>query len=210
MQKLILSLLFLLLNYCITGQVVKVTSGATFTLRDNITVAFDNLNLEFDGPLQCWWNYDNKVIFSGNQTTTIDGSVSLTFPKMEIAKTNGAELKLLCDIATTGGGDIYFTSGLFNLNNHNIYLPPYADLGIESETSHIYGPNGGYIQKQVIVIGRSINHGNLGLIFNSPPINGYDVYIRRGHQSQPVPTAGKSISRYYDIINQNGGSLGSG
>lgn len=37
------------------------------------------------------------------------------------------------------------------------------------------------------------------MIVSTPQIAG-EVTIRRGHQSQPVTTAGKSVQRYYDII----------
>jgi hypothetical protein len=203
MKRQILLLLCIFLNYCISGQVVKLTSGATLKTTGGALVTLDNLHLENDGTLNQSAG-EGSFLFNGNQNATISGTSLPVFDIVEIAKTGGAELSLMRSIHVISG--INFTSGLFNLNNNTILLFPNGLLNGESETSRLYGANGGYIEiTTALNTPSSVNPGNLGAMISSSQNPG-STTIRRGHQSQPVPGAG-SIFRYYDILPANNNSL---
>src|SRR4030095_3149269 len=129
--KILLSL-FIFLNYCISGQVVKLTSGATLKTTGSVVVTLDNLNLENDGT-QNQVAGEGSFLFKGNQNATISGASLPVFDIVEIAKTGGAELSLMRNINVISG--VNFTSGLFNLNNNTILLFPNGLLNGESENS---------------------------------------------------------------------------
>ena len=203
MKRQILLLLFIFLNYFISGQVVKLTSGATLKTTGGVVVTLDNLYLENDGILNQAPG-EGRFLFKGNQNATISGTSLPVFDLVEIAKTGGAELALMRNIHIISG--INFSSGLFNLNNNTIVLFPNGLLNGESETSRIYDANGGYIEiTTALNAPSSANPGNLGAIISSSQNLG-NTTIRRGHQSQPVP-AKESIFRYYDILPSNNNSL---
>ncbi len=203
MKRQILLLLFICLNYYISGQVVKLTSGATLKTTGDVVVTLDNLHLENDGTLNQAPG-EGRFLFKGNQNATISGTSLPVFDIVEIAKSGGAELALMRNIHVISG--INFTSGLFNLNNNTILLFPNGLLNGESETSRIYDANGGYIEITTALNAPiSANPGNLGAIISSSQNLG-GTTIRRGHQSQPVPAAG-SIFCYYDILPSNNNSL---
>jgi hypothetical protein len=204
MKKQILLFLFILPAYCVPGQVVKLTSGATFKTTGGLVCTLDNLNLENDGILNQAAG-EGSFLFKGNQNAAISGTSLPVFNIVEVAKTGGADLSLMRNIHVTSG--INFTSGLFNLNNNTILLLPNGLLNGESETSRLYGSNGGYIEITTTLNGLSaVNPGNLGAIISSSQKTG-SITIRRGHKSQPVTTAGNSILRYYDIIPVKNSSL---
>ena len=203
MKRQILLLLFIFLNYYISGQVVKLTSGTTLKTTGGALVTLDNLHLENDGTLNQAAG-EGSFLFKGNQNATISGTSLPVFDIVEIAKTGGADLSLMRNIHVISG--VNFTSGLFNLNNNTILLFPNGLLNGESETSRLYGANGGYIEiTTALNTPSSVNPGNLGAIISSSQNPG-STTIRRGHQSQPVPGGG-SIFRYYDILPANNNSL---
>ena len=203
MKRQILLLLFIFLNYFISGQVVKLTSGATLKTTGGVVVTLDNLHLENDGTLNQAPG-EGSFLFKGNKNATIAGTSLPDFDLVEIAKTGGAELALMRNIHIISG--INFTSGLFNLNNNTILLFPNGLLNGESETSRIYDANAGYIEiTTALNAPSSANPGNLGAIISSSHNLG-STTIRRGHQSQPTP-AKESIFRYYDILPSNNNSL---
>jgi len=202
MNRQILLLLFIFLDYYVSGQVVKLTSGATLKTTGGVVVTLDNLHLENDGTLNQAPG-EGSFRFSGNQNATISGTSLPVFDIVEIAKTGGAELSLMRNIHVVSG--INFTSGLFNLNNNTILLFPNGLLNGESETSRLYDANSGYIEiTTALNAPSSVNPGNLGAIISSSQNLG-STTIRRGHQSQPVPAG--SIFRYYDILPSNNNSL---
>ena len=201
MKKQILLFLFILPAYYAPCQVMKLTSGVTVYFDFGPLVTFDNLSLDSDGIIG---SFGSRLVFSGNQNTSIflsNPNLGTTdLEEIEIAKTGGAELSLMSKIIIPQG--VYFTSGLLNLNNHILKLTTFSGLYNESEASHVYGPNGGYVEfvaSFFFAPNSPFNPGNLGLIVSAPQIGG-SVIIRRGHQSQPVTTGGKSVQRYYDII----------
>ena len=203
MKRQILLLFFIFLNYFLSGQVVKLTSGATLKTTGGVAVTLDNLHLENDGTLNQAPG-EGSFLFKGNKNATIAGTSLPVFDLVEIAKTGGAELALMRNIHVISG--INFTSGLFNLNNNTILLFPNGLLNGESETSRIYDANAGYIEiTTALNAPSSANPGNLGAIISSSQNLG-STTIRRGHQSQPVP-AKESIFRYYDILPSNNNSL---
>ena len=203
MKRQVLLSLFIFLSYYISGQVVKLTSGATLKTTGGIVVALDNLHLENDGTLSQVPG-DGRFLFKGNQNATISGTNLPVFDIVEIAKSGGAGLSLMRNIHVISS--INFTSGLFNLDNNTILLFPNGLLNGESESSRLYGANGGYIEiTTALNAPSSVNPGNLGAMISSSQNLG-STTIRRGHQSQPFPAAG-SIFRYYDILPTNNNSL---
>lgn len=165
MKKQILLFLFILPAYYAPCQVMKLTSGLTLELYGNVLITLDNLNFETDST---YWGYGSRIVFSGNQNTSISGTGLMSLGGIGIAKTGGAELVLIRNIIINGS--IFFTSGLLNLNNNNLKLGWNSELYNESETSHIYGDNGGFIQIETPFFGTpnyERNPGRLGLIISN-------------------------------------------
>lgn len=148
---------------------------------------------------------DGRIIFSGSGNNRIGGSSISSFDELEMAKANSSSLLLEQDLQIRGA--IRFTSGLINLNNHNISLFGNASLQNESENSRITGVNG-YVQLSMQLNNpQSVNPGNLGATISSAQNMGLTT-IRRGHQSQlNASGTGNSIFRYYDIIPANNTAL---
>jgi hypothetical protein len=189
-------------------SVLKVQSGAVIATTGGAVITLNNMDLNNDGTISQSTG-QGSFLFNGNANSTISGTASPLFDILQIAKTGSAKLTLQRGIQI--GSGITFTSGIINLNNQNILLQPAALLNGESETSHITGTNGGYVQiTKTLNAPTLVNAGNLGAVITSTQNLGSTI-IRRGHVSQTNASgAGNSIFRYYDIIPTNNASLNAG
>lgn len=183
----------------------KIQSGATISCNGGALITLKNVDLENDGTISLSAG-QGSFLFNGNADNTISGISVPLFDVLQIAKTGSAKLSLQQSLQI--GSGITFTSGIIDLNTQNILLQPSALLNGESETSHITGTTGGYVQITSNLNTPSLaNAGNLGAVISSPENLGSTI-IRRGHVSQANPLGGgNSIFRYYDIIPANNTGL---
>lgn len=181
-----------------------ITAGTSLHIGPAGVLTLHNINLDNNGAIST--APGGAVIrFSGNMTTSIQGSNLPLFDIIEIEKTGGAALLLQRNINVRTA--INFSSGLFNLNGNTIFLATNATLNNESPASHITGTNG-YIEASMVLNAPvSQNPGNLGAIITSTQDSGL-VIVRRGHQSQTNASGnGNSVLRYYDISSANNTAL---
>jgi hypothetical protein len=173
-----------------TGTVFKTTGGAVITVQ--------NMDLVNDGTISQSPG-EGMFRFSGTQPNNISGAGTFLFDVMEISKSAGVKLTLNHSLSI--GTSINFNSGLIDLNANNILLQSSALLNGESETSHIMGNNGGFIEAtRTLNAPVGENPGNLGAIITSSQNMG-NTLVRRSHQSQTNGSgSGNSILRYYDIV----------
>ena len=188
--------------------VMKVQSGVVIATTGGAVIMLNNMDLNNDGTISQSTG-QGSFLFNGNTNSTISGTSSPLFDILQIAKTGTARLTLQQGIQI--GSRITFTSGIINLNSQNILLQPAAFLNGESETSHITGTSGGYVQiTNTLNAPSAVDAGNLGAVITSTQNLGSTI-IRRGHVSQTNANGGgNSILRYYDIIPTNNTSLNAG
>ena len=200
-MKRFLMAIMLLISYAISAQ-LTIEPGAQFSVTGNLKLMLHNTDLINNGS----FTTGNSVIsFGGNVSTSISGSQSTQFSELTVNKINNSSLILRRAINVTQR--VLFASGFLDLNGFNTDLGSTARLENEREDSHIIGANGGQvIASAVLNAPNSENPGNLGAIISSPQNMG-SVIVKRGHQSQNVISAGKSILRYYDLFPENNTSL---
>ena len=185
-------------------NVFKISSGATLYLTGGAVITLQDMDLDNDGSISQPGN--SKFLFSGIQNNKISGTGTGLFDTIETAKTNNGGIVLQRTINI--GSAINCSSGNIDLNNFTILLQSNAVLNNESETSHITGTAGGYVQITAnLDAPASFNPGNLGAIITSSNNLGSTI-IRRGHRSQTTGSGtGASIERYFDIIPANNTAL---
>lgn len=198
MKSKFLVLLPLLSVYTITAQLV-VTPGAQFSIGGNMQLTLQNTDLINNGNFTTG---SGTTSFTGDASSSINGSQPVQFNELEINKTNNSSVLLQRAIGVTQR--ILFSSGFLNLNGFNADLGTTGHLDGEQENSRITGPNGGEVIFNVNLNSPTgSNPANLGLFITSNQNLG-NVTIRRGHQSQVNGAGlGSSILRYYDIIPAN-------
>src|SRR5438105_90384 len=161
---------------CLLPQLIKAqlqNTGATIVMQSGTYLVADNMNFQNNGTFQT----TGTVKFTGNSTTSVSGSTAPQFYTVELNKT-GATLQLQTGI--TINNQILFTNGLLNLNGYNITLAANAFLNGESETSHITGTTGGYVQiTYPLNSPTAANPGNLGAVITAAGNLG-STTIRRG------------------------------
>jgi hypothetical protein len=201
--------LFFILTICSSlakAQSVKVQAATTISTTGGVVIGLHDMDLDDDGAIDQLPG-EGGFSFTGNGDNFIRGLTVPRFDILQIAKTGNAAIVLQQNIKI--GSGITFTGGLINLNTRNILLQPVALLNGESETSHITGSNGGYVEiVNTLNAPAGVDPGNLGAIITSSQNLG-SVTIRRGHQSQRNSYGfGASILRYYDILPDNNAALG--
>lgn len=204
-----LRLYFIIICYLISASSVAqdtftITPGSSLHIGPAGVLTLHNTNLNNNGGISTAPG-GSIIRFSGNITTSIQGSNLPLFDIIQIEKTGGAALLLQRSINVRTA--INFSSGLFNLNGNTIFLATNATLNGESPASHISGTNG-YIEGSMVLNAPvSQNPGNLGAIISSTQNLGL-VIVRRGHQSQTNASGnGNSILRYYDVSPANNTAL---
>ena len=156
---------FLVFGMTYAQNTVKIQAGAIFKITGDELVSLKDMNLDNDGVINLSPG-DGTIRFSGSQNNTITGISAPTFDILDTAKTGGGKLSLGRNINI--GSSINFISGLIDLNNYNILLQPNALLNAESESSHITGTNGGYVEiSKTLNSPSAANPGNLGAVISS-------------------------------------------
>ena len=196
---------FLVFGMTNAQNTVKIQAGAILKITGDELVSLQDLNLDNDGVINLSPG-DGTIRFSGSQNNTITGNSAPTFDILDIAKTGGGKLSLGRNINIRSS--INFISGLIDLNNYNILLQSNALLSSESESSHITGSNGGYVEiSKTLNSPSAANPGNLGAVISSSQNMGNTVN-RQGHKFQMNGSGnGTTVFRYFDIIPANNSSL---
>ena len=202
MKKIILSILIIGLVLQSFAQ-LNVGSAAHWVTTGNATTVLSDINLVNNGAIAAG---TGSFKFTGIQNATISGSSMPSFYIVEMAKTNNAKLLLNRNINVVSS--IIFISGQLDLNGNNVLLTTGANVSGETESNHITGMNGGFVEiTQNLNSPNGSNPGNLGAFITSTADLGA-VTIRRGHTVQNGTGLGNSINRYYDIIATNNNDLG--
>lgn len=195
MNKIISTCIFCLLVFASQAQdVLKVQSGVVLSTTGGITLTLNDMDFDNDGIL----NQQGVMLFKGTAANNITGNTSSLFDVLQLAKTGSGKLTLQIGIRISS--NITFGTGNLDLNGKNILLSPAALLNGESESSHIIGESGGYVEIiNTLNSPLGVQPGNLGLKINSNKDLG-SVTIRRGHHSQKNASGnGNTIFRYFDI-----------
>ncbi|HLZ85875.1 MAG TPA: hypothetical protein VKQ52_01490, partial [Puia sp.] len=172
-------------------NILFVPSGAALTTTGGVVITLQDMDLQCDGTINQLPG-NGTFVFNGTAGTGVSGVSRPLFDVLEIAKTGGAGISL--NQSVNIGGSVNFTSGLINLTGGNVYLQPAAFLKGESETSHITGTAGGYVEiSGMLNAPTAVNPGNLGAIITSTQNLGNTV-IQRGHEPQNTGN-GHSIAR---------------
>ncbi len=156
-----------------------------------------NADFENTGDFQ---STAGTAIVRGTAATTntnIGGIGTTQFSNFELDKTS-EDAQLSGDIEVTY--NTIMTSGNLDLNGYTLTLGEESNGIImgESETTRIFGPNGGEIIKEVTLNNPSNrNPGNMGLVFTTSSSLGLTT-IRRSH-THPDASSGNIIERYFDI-----------
>jgi hypothetical protein len=191
-------------SHCIAQTGIKIQPGTTLKLSSGVAVNIRDMDLINDGELNAA-SGDGRIIFSGTGNNRIAGTSITGIDELEIAKAINSSLLLEQELQIRSG--IWFSTGLLNLNNHNITLFGNAALQNESANSRIIGATGGYVQVSMQLNNpQAINPGNLGAAITSAQNMGLTT-IRRGHAMQNLGNGKQSILRYYDILPTNNSSL---
>jgi hypothetical protein len=198
-----LILLVIILPGGAAQNVLFVANGAALTTTGGVVITLQDMDLRCDGTINQLPG-NGKFVFNGTAGTLLSGASRPLFDLLEIAKAGGAGISLNQSVSI--GTSIYFTSGLINLSGGNVYLQQAAVLNGETETSHITGTAGGYVEiSEMLNAPAAANPGNLGAVITSTENLGNTV-IRRGHEPQNTGN-GNSIARWYNILPANDNAL---
>ncbi|RXK60526.1 T9SS type A sorting domain-containing protein [Lacibacter luteus] len=181
---------------------LTIQSGVQWITTGQVTVNLQDMNFVNNGT---FLPGDGLLRFSGVQTNTISSSTSLQVQRLELQKSNNAQVNLQTNMQVSGL--LIFSSGNLNLNGKTVTLNNGAALYNEKETSRIIGTTGGeVVYTTTLNAPQSANPGYLGAFITSTANLG-TVTIRRGHLPQSGNGLTKSINRYYVITPQNNTSL---
>jgi len=201
MKNFLLLLITSFTSNLIFGQ-LKINPGVQWVNEGAAVIVLNNIDLINNGTITAG---GSVVKFTGNSNNIIGGSTASSFHELEMAKAGSNKVSLSSNISV--GNKVVFTSGLLDLNQHDLTLAGIAYLANESEASRVTGVNGGEI---IITLPLDApvasNPGNLGAVITSSSNMGA-VTIRRGHAGQSGSGMASSIQRYFDISPANNAAL---
>jgi type IX secretion system substrate protein len=181
---------------------LNISPGTQWVNTGNLTINLSNLDMINNGNFSAG---SSTIKCTGNTNNSIGGSSPNSFYQMEIAKSPNIKVVLLSQISVAN--QVYFTSGLLDLNQQNLVLAASATLNNEGENTRMIAPNGG---EAIITVNlnapNAVNAGNLGATISSTANLG-TVTIKRGHIAQAGSGLSGSILRYYEITPQMNSSL---
>jgi hypothetical protein len=193
--------LLMVLTQPTRAQGIFTTSGSNLVANGTVKLVLNNSGFTNNGTFTAG---NSSLVFTGDQSTPgsfIDGSANTGLYNLVLNKSaNGMQLNRDISISNS----LIFTSGdSLYLNSHVIDLGSTGFLSGETETSHLTGRNGGYVQSTATLNApASVNPGNLGFTITSAANLGLTT-IRRGQQQQ----SGASVMRYYDVAPANNSGL---
>ena len=206
-MKKILSLLsiFAFINNMYCQGTFYVSNVANIKSANSAYIVLDNMNVVNNGNITQAAG-DGTVKFTGSNNVSVSGSGTTTIDHLLLAKGSATNLNLNTNIGIAT--EVFFTSGLLNLNNSILTLTGSSLFNNESEVSRAFTAGTGYAERSAILNApASANPGNLGAIITSSQNMGTTL-IRRGHKSQTNTSGlGNSILRYFDITPTNNAGL---
>ena len=196
MKKFLILYKILFVSLPAFAQVI-ITPGVHWVNNGHVVVNLNNLDMINNGNLSAG---NSNIKFSGTGSNNIGGSTATSFYQIEIAKGPNGKVTLESEINVAG--QVSFTSGFLDLNQHNLTLASTAALNNEGENARIIAPNGGEaIITVTLNAPNAVNAGNLGATITSAANLG-TVTIKRGHLAQSGTGLSGSILRYYSITPQ--------
>ncbi len=201
MKNYLLSVIILFTSNVSIGQ-LNILPGTQWINSGAAVVVFHDIDLVNNGTITAG---SSLAKFTGSINTVISGTTASSFNELEMAKAANSKLSLVNNI--TVANRVIFSSGQFDLNQHDLTLAPAAYLFNETENSRITGTNGGEISITVTLNSPAgSNPGNLGAVITSASNLG-TVVIKRGHKPQSGTGLTGSIQRYFDIVPANNAAL---
>jgi hypothetical protein len=203
----ILMCVALLLPLCVHAQQLQVTSspGLQLASNGNLQLVFNNGSLVSNGNFSAMGN--GTVVFVGSQSTNssiIGGSGLVSFRNLVLDKA-GTGLQLNNSVILTG--NLFMSSGNFQLNGYTLDLGHTGQIVGERNASRITGKNGGYVKITAdLYAPNAVNPGNIGVEISSQANMGITI-ITRGHTPQVSATGEESIERWYNISPENNEGL---
>jgi len=187
-----------------TGQVVSSGTGGFLKIEGDLTNNGSDLNFN-----------NVKVLFSGNNDISINGSGNLTFNRVEVAKLptlSGSKAPgkvITLNRAINVNDSLKMTVGQIDLRNSILDLGTTGLITNETNDNRIKATNGttdgagmGYIVAlRNLSSGNNPNVAGMGIDVNSSTYTGAKT-IKRGHQIQMGTgsfTANQSVMRYYEL-----------
>ena len=191
---------FILPTHAYSQGGIRINPGTQLVLNKTAQLVINNAGITNDGIFAPG---NSTVHFTGNTASnnsfiagnSVTGFYNFLFNK----SANGILLNRNISVSN----HLTFTQGdSLNLNSFNIDLGTTGLLINETNTCHISGYNGGYIQStQTLNAPANINPGNLGLEISSSANLGNTI-VRRGHVIY-----GASIARNFQVIPANNSGL---
>src|SRR5215831_13286815 len=114
---------------------LTISSGTQWVHSGNVTVNLSNLDMINNGTFVAG---NSNVKFTGNANNNIGGNAATSFYQIEIAKS--ASIKVLLGANVNVNSQVFFTSGLLDLNQKNLTLAGAAVLTNENENNRIIAP----------------------------------------------------------------------
>lgn len=184
------------------AQGLYIQQGGRLTLRGNVQLVLHNARFTNDGQ---FLPGNSMVVFTGETPTTIGGTAGLNFDKVVVNKTDG---QIVMQSTASVSSKIMMSSGLLELNNHELQLHPNALIEGENENTHITGVNGGSISISKVMQGSLLrfNPGNIGIELSTRVAPGLLV-VKRRHTSESSPNGMSGINRSFEVQATNNDNL---
>ncbi|MEZ4990795.1 MAG: dockerin type I domain-containing protein [Saprospiraceae bacterium] len=200
-------IIFLYLSLGLPGflwsqQTLKIIGN--LKVNGNTGIVLKNTNWNNEGTFTPG---NGTVLLRGDSPQTeayVGGTNTTTFHNLEIDRTtNPAQLDQQIEVSN----ELRFTSGLLDLNGHDLILGEVnGQIVNESESNRIIGPLGGAVVKTTILNApTAANPGNIGLEITSTQDLG-STEIRRGHDPKDILGL-EGIERHFTISPTNNNNL---
>lgn len=181
-----------------------VQSGSNFLVAGG-NIVLNNTDLQTDGS----FNSNNALLLiTGNSPTAWSGATALQAGAVTL---NTSAISILTLNNTLQfSGPLIFQNGIIDLNNQQLQLTGSALLQAESETSHLIGPNGGFVTAGASGVSNpfQLNPGNLGAVITSSANIGNLAVSRFGKAAtNPGNLSLRGIQRSFLIQPQNNTAL---
>lgn len=202
MKKIIpIALMSLLLMSNTTHAQLNIGAGTQIKSDNDSYIVLFNLDMVHNGAV-----LEPVLKFTGNNNVNINSDGVPVFNRIMLTKVIGSKVSLQTTIEI--GQYINFSSGLLDLNNHDINLHATALLQNESDNSRIISTAGGMIAINTTLNAPvAANPGNLGAAITSTTNMG-NVRIARGHTPRLMNANNQySVARFYTITPANNQQL---
>jgi hypothetical protein len=189
------------------GAYLHLGSNAFIKVDGNARFAADS-SVHMDGEIKLSGNlyYGDftpfvngaNVVFIDSNLQVIDGDASMKFQNLTLEKTGG-NLQLQTDIEIIN--QLILSTGLLDIENHDIHLDSTGTILNESDSNYIYGDAGKIISYKILNNPLNENIGNIGVEITSTENLGLTT-ITRSHASTSLG-GNPSIFRSYEITSDS-------